>query len=385
MFKMAVGYSEDVDEADAIAEALKGATSQLEGKTPAAGVLFAGVDYEHELLVAAVLERYTDINLIGCVADGQMSTPSGYADDGVTLTLFASDVIDITAGIGEDVSSDPVGASKHAVQQALTGTDKEPALAIAFTDLLQSDLSAVVEAMAGELGEGVPVFGGASAAEDLRSTPWLSHQFSGDRVLSDSLPILLFSGPLKYSTSIAHGWSPTGKQTTVTNSERNVVKTIGEESVIDYYRNYLGDDMGSLFANPLAVYEDDESFVLRSVIGSDEEAGTASFMGEVAQGSKVQVSMTTVPDILDAARQSLADALTLYPGTEKPEGAFLVSCAVRKMLLGTQADQEAASVQKELGEDFPMAGFYAWAEIGPLADGANRLHNATFVTLLLGT
>jgi hypothetical protein len=47
--------------------------------------------------------------------------------------------------------------------------------------------------------------------------------------------------------------------------------------------------------------------------------------------------------------------------------------------------EEAAGIQGELGADFPMAGFYAWAEIGPLSDGLTRLHNATFVTLLLGT
>lgn len=384
MFKMAVGYSEDVDEADAIVEALDAAASQLEGEVPKAGVLFAGVDYEHEPLVAAVLKRYPDINLIGCVADGQMST-EGYADDGVTLTLFASDVIDITAGLGENVSADPAGASEYAVRQAQAGTDKEPALAIAFTDLLQSDLSAVVDALSSELGEGVPVFGGASAAEDLRTTPWVSHQFFGDRVLSDSLPLLLLSGPLKYSTSIAHGWSPTGKEAVITNSDRNRVEAIGDETVIDYYRNYLGDDMGTLFANPLAVYDSDDQFVLRAVVGSDEETGTASFMGEVPQGSKVQVSMTTVPDILGAAKESLANAVALYPGPGKPEGAFLVSCAVRRTLLGTKATQEAANANEQLGADFPMTGFYAWAEIGPLPGGPSRLHNATFVALLLGT
>ncbi len=385
MFKMAVGYSEDVDEGDAIAEALDAAAGKLEGETPTAGVLFAGTDYDHEPLVAEVLRRYPDINLIGCAANAQMSTDSGFADVGITLTLFASDVIDITSGVGENVSADPVGASKRAVLQALAGTDKEPALAIAFTDLLQTDLDAVVRAVAEDLGEGVPLIGGASAPEDFRITPWQTSQFFGDRVLSDSVPILLLSGPLKYSTAIAHGWSPTGKQAKVTNSERNQVEAIGDETVMDYYRNYLGDDIGSLFAHPLAVYDADDNFVLRAVTGSDDESGTASFMGEVPQGSTVQVSMTTVPDILGAAKQTLSDAIAHYPGPDKPQGAFLVSCAVRQMLLGSQATQEAAGIQETMGADFPMAGFYASAEIGPTADGTTRLHNATFVTLLLGT
>lgn len=385
MFKMAVGYSEDVDEDDAIVEALDHAAEKLDGLTPSAGVLFAGVDYEHEPLVAAVTDRYPDIKLIGCVADGQMSTGSGFADDGVTLTLFASDVVDISAGIGHNVSADPVAASREAARQALSGTDKEPALAIAFTDLLQTDLGAVVDSLTSVLGEGVPVVGGAAAAEDLLATPWVSHQFFSDTVVSDGLPILLFSGPLKYSASIAHGWSPTGKPATVTRSERNRVEAVGDETVIDYYRNYIGDDMGALWANPLAVFQDEDDFVLRAVIGSDEADGSASFMGEVPEGSTVQVSMATVPEILDAAAYTLSDALANFPGPDRPEGAFLVSCAMRKMILGSRAAEEAAGIQGELGAGFPVAGFYAWAEIGPLPDGMTRLHNATFVTLLLGT
>jgi hypothetical protein len=385
MFKMAIGFSDDVDESDAIAEALDHASQKLEGMTPAAAILFAGVDYEHAPLVTAVLARYPDITLIGCVADGQMSSESGYADDGVTLTLFASDVVDFTAGLGQNVSADPIAASRQAVQQARAGTDKKPALAIAFTDLLQTDLGAVVNAISAELGEGVPVVGGASAAEDIRTTPWLSHQFFGEQILSDSLPILLLSGPLKYSTAIAHGWSPTGRQATVTHSERNQVEAVGEETVLDYYRNYIGEDMGSLWATPLAVFEEDDRFVLRAVTGSDEDTGTASFMGEVPQGCTVQVSMATAPDILAAAQETVSEAVANYPGPGRPEGAFLVSCAVRKMLLGTQATREAAGIQDTLGAGFPLAGFYAWAEIGPLADGVTRLHNATFITLLLGT
>jgi hypothetical protein len=314
-----------------------------------------------------------------------MSSVSGFADDGVTLTLFASDVVDFTSGVGEEVSSDPEAAARQAIRHAVAGTEQDPALAIALTDLLQTDLSAVVAAMSSELGDGVPIVGGASAAEDLLSTPWLSHQFFGGRVLSDSLPVLVLSGPLKTSAAMAHGWTPTGKRVTVTKSDRNRVDALQDETVLDYYRHYLGDDLGALFATPLAVFDSDDRFVLRAVTGSDEDTGVASFMGEVPQGSSVQISMTTTADILEAADQALGEALANYPGPDRPEGAFVVSCAVRKMLLGSQAEQEAAGIMNEFGDGFPMAGFYAWAEIGPFADGTTRLHNATFVTLLLGT
>ncbi len=385
MFKMAVGYSEDVDEHDAIVEALDMAVGHLGDLTPAAGVLFAGHDYDHRALVSEIMARFPEIKLIGCVADGQMSSESGYADDGVTLTLFASDVITFSAGIGDKVSADPLLATRRAAEQALAGSDGTPALAIVFPDLLQSDLGAVVEALRSVLGASVPIVGGASAAEDLRANPWVSHQFFNDSVHTDSLPLLLLFGPLKFSASIAHGWSPMGKPATVTRSERNKVALVGEQTIMDYYRGYIGDDVASLWANPLAVSQDQGGFILRAVIGTDDAAGTASFMGEVPVGSTVRVSMATVPDILDAAARSVGDAMASFPGPGRPEGALLVSCAMRRMLLGTRAAEEVARFRTRLGSDVPMIGFYAWAEIGPLADGVSRLHNATFVTVLLGT
>jgi hypothetical protein len=383
---MAVGCSQDLDETDAIVEALAEAASGLDGETPSAAILFAGADYEHEPLLAEMKRRYPETAIVGCVADGQMSSASGFVDDAVTVTLLASDVIDMTSGVGTNVSADPVGACRQAALSALEGTTQEPAIAFAFTDLLQTDLSLVVSSLSGELGPGVPIVGGASAAEDIRATPWTSHQFHGTRVLQDSLPTLLLSGPLVYSIAIAHGWTPTGKQATITRSERNEVEAIDDQTVLDYYRGYLGDDLSFLWGNPLAVYEPDgEGFILRAVTASDEGTGIASFMGEVPQGSTVQISSTSVDQILDAARSSVDEARARFPTGKVPEAGFLVSCAVRQMMLGSRAPGEFSSVQDALGDAVPLSGFYAWAEIGPLDGATSRLHNATFVTLLLGT
>ncbi|MFV2062129.1 MAG: FIST signal transduction protein [Chloroflexota bacterium] len=383
---MAVGCSRDPDEADAVAEALAQAQSQLDGETPGAAIVFAGADYEHEVLLSEVARRFPDVAIVGCVADGQMSSAAGFVVDAVTVTLLASDVVDFRSGLGTDVSADPAEACRQAVRAATRDATQEPALAFAFTDLLQTDLSQVVSSLSAELGSGVPVVGGASAAEDIRAVPWKSHQFHGTEVLEDSLSVLVLSGPLKYSVAIAHGWTPTGKAGTVTQAERNKVAAIDDQTVIDYYRGYLGDDLEFLWGNPLAVYEPGrEGFILRAVTASDDETGVSSFMGEVPQGSTVQVSSTSVEQILQAAQTSVDDARARFPGERGPEAGFIVSCAVRQMMLGSRAPLEFGAVQDALGDGIPLSGFYAWAEIGPLEGTESRLHNATFVTLLLGT
>jgi hypothetical protein len=133
---MAVGCSKDPDEADAIAEALDQAAGKLDRATPRAAIVFAGADYEHSDLLAEVSRRFPGVAIVGCVADGQMSSASGFVVDAVTVTLLASDVVEMRSGVGTNVSADPAEACRQAVQAATRDATQGPALAFAFTDLL---------------------------------------------------------------------------------------------------------------------------------------------------------------------------------------------------------------------------------------------------------
>jgi len=56
--KSAVGYSEDIDSKAAIEEVLKQCAETLDGRTPRAGLLYAGIDHDHQELLNAVLALY---------------------------------------------------------------------------------------------------------------------------------------------------------------------------------------------------------------------------------------------------------------------------------------------------------------------------------------
>jgi hypothetical protein len=64
-------------------------------------------------------------------------------------------------------------------------------------------------------------------------------------------------------------------------------------------------------------------------------------------------------------------------------GAFIVSCAARKWMLGEKVSSELKICREMLG-DVPVAGFYSFGEIAPTRPGLPaQFHNETFVTLLL--
>lgn len=65
MLIAASGHSEDIDTLSAFAEVREQCEAVLKGKAPQAGLLFAGIDFEHQELLDAINETWPGIELIG--------------------------------------------------------------------------------------------------------------------------------------------------------------------------------------------------------------------------------------------------------------------------------------------------------------------------------
>jgi hypothetical protein len=388
MFKMAVGQTDELDGELAAAEILQQCGAALDGETPQAGLLLATHDLDLEEFLTAVTDAFPGIKLIGCTTLAPVSSASDYVEGSTTLTLFASDVIGFSTGLGTDVASGVGSAARQAAAEALDDADGKPALAIVTPTMEDFDPAAVSEEMGKALGNDIPVFGGGAVPDFPVMSPWVGAvQFYGDRIVTDSLPVLLLSGPLQVSVGVAHGWKPVGRKAVVTRSKNEVVYEIDGEPVVDFYRHYLGATGEPALANPLALLDEDTGrYYLRAPLVWDEEEGSATFFGSVPEGSTVQVAMASTEEILAGTEASVQEALSGFPKMSKPEGALISACAVRNFLLGSRTSSELDLIKSGLGGDVPIAGFYAYGEIAPLnAESTPRFHNETCVTVLIGT
>src|SRR5688572_16402121 len=124
MFAAAVGHSEELEAARAAEEVLALCKTGLGGAAPTAGLLFAAIDFDHQVLVDEINRQHPGIELIGCTTDGEISSELGFREDSVTLILFASDTVDITAGLGRGLSTDVAAACRAAIDTAKAGTSK---------------------------------------------------------------------------------------------------------------------------------------------------------------------------------------------------------------------------------------------------------------------
>jgi hypothetical protein len=386
LLRMAVGHSDDVDAADAIAIAIDQCRHQLNGLAPQAGFLVAAFNSFDPSLVAAVRDAFPGCALMGSTSSAEMSSTSGYLEDSVSLALFASDDIDITAGLGLGLDRDVDRACRAAIAEARSTSDRVPKVCVVFADPGIVEPQRTLDALAAILPAGVVVVGGASARHDLGSAG-PSWQFCNERVASDGVAVLLFSGPVAYSVAIATGWRPLGASGVITRTAPRQIDEIDGRPAIEFLARYLDVNGPASFGNPLAVREvgANESY-LRAVTGSDASSGALSVLGSIPVGSTVQLTTATTEDILSGTRQSLAAATADFPAGTRPEAALMFSCAVRRMLLGSRAGTEVELARTELGPSVALAGLYCFGEIGPVSGAsASRYLNTTFVTLLLGT
>lgn len=383
---MAVGHSDDVDPAVAIATAIEQCRASLAGLTPQAGIMFAAFDSFDLTIVAAVRAAFPGVALVGSTSSAEISSRDGYMEDSITLALFASDSVDVTVGLGEELDKDLDAACQSAAAQALAATSREPKVCVVVMDGLSGDPQRTLDAMSRALPGGVAIVGGASARHDFGSQA-LGSQFCGDRIVQDGIMILLFSGPIAFSTAVGTGWRGIGAKGTVTRSGPGAIHEIDGQPALEFLARYLDVTGPAAFGNPLAVIEagGGESY-LRAILGSDPTSGSVVLTGLIPEGATVQLTTADTDDILAGTEAALARATAEFPAGSKPEAALIFSCAIRQFLLGSRTQVEAQLARSAYGAAMPLAGFYGYGEMGPIEGSAtSRFFQETFVTLLLGT
>jgi hypothetical protein len=386
MLTMAVGHSDDVDAADAIAVVIEQCRAALAGRHPQAGILFADFESFGPEIISAIRAAFPGASVMGCTSSAELSSVSGYQEGSLALAMFASDTIDITVGIGGGLGTDVDAACRAAAAHALAGASREPRICIALVEGFTVDPQLVLDSLARALPEDVVILGGTSARSDF-VTVVPTWQFCDDVVSSDGVALLLFSGPVAFSTAVGTGWRTIGPVGTVTRSEYGAIHEVDGLPAIDFLARYLDVTGPATYGNPLSVRETgtDESY-LRAIQGSDPGTGSVRLAGSIPVGAAVQLTTADIDQILSGTRDALERATASFPAGRTPEAGLIFSCSVRKFLLGSRTQVEAEMARAELGQTFPIAGMYCFGEIGPVRGATNsRYLNETFVTLLLGT
>lgn len=197
----------------------------------------------------------------------------------------------------------------------------------------------------------------------------------------------LYGETLEVSFATNGGWAPFGPERLVTKSEDNILYEIDGKPALDLYKKYLGEKSkelpGAALLYPLNVKSKNTNKpIVRTILNINEENNSMILAGDIEEGSQVQLMMTNVDSIVNAAELGAEQALKARKN--KPELAMLVSCIGRKLVLDQRVEEEIEEVIEVIGKDATVSGFYSYGEIAPFEDENEcQLHNQTMAITLI--
>ena len=375
--KVAVGQSDDVEAALAVAQVVDQVESRI-GR-PDAVLAFASVDYDFDEIAREFGRHWGGVPTIGGSMDGTFIAGGGYVEDGVAVLAVRNEQLQVRTALARNLGQDSHAATRRALAAALEGTDGPPDVIWLTPDGLTGNMDAVLRAIRETCGDQTLVLG-ATTGDHWEFVS--ARQLHGATSHADSLPMMLWWGGIGLGTGVESGWDPVSDPIEVTAVEANTLLGLDGRPALEVFTQHFGELVREAIGEyPLAVYPDPDSqaFYLRAIYRIDEERGSLHLAGEVPLGATVRLTNVLPQALLDGAARSTATALGQNPD---PAGVLVVSCAARKWMLGARVEREMETILAAVGPDLPVLGVYSFGEIAPLG-GLSRFHNETCVTLAL--
>jgi hypothetical protein len=217
-------------------------------------------------------------------------------------------------------------------------------------------------------------------------------QFLDDAIEQHAALALVLHGGARMSTAIMHGCKPSSGYHTITKADGNVVLEIDGRRAVDVVADLTGGvavadwsdyplfiTLGINNGDPFGEYREDD-YSVRLCMDVDRERGGLVFFGDdLVAGTQVQLMRRSINfDYIQDRTRALLD------GQEgrRPFLALYIDCAGRAATYaGTEYD-EAEEVQRAIGEEVPLFGWYVGCEIAKAGDRMQS-HNWTGILCVL--
>ncbi len=206
-----------------------------------------------------------------------------------------------------------------------------------------------------------------------------------DQVFDGGVVGVQLTGPIAVRTVTSQGCRPIGERFVVTRAEENLIYELGGVSALKRLQDVF-ESMGGAQrrdahrALHLGIVIDEHGshfergdFLVRNLIGADQQAGAVAIGDIVQEGQTVQFHLRDAKSASEDFHFLLAAERTKHQSP--PLGALLFSCCGRGEGLFGHPHHDSGVVQERLGP-IPTAGFFAQGEIGPVG-GHNFLHGYT--------
>jgi small ligand-binding sensory domain FIST len=264
-----------------------------------------------------------------------------------------------------------------------SGLEAAPRTLVLFADPFSFPVDAFL-ARCNADAPGLRVIGGLASAA---TRPGDNRLVVDDRVVDTGAVGVLVDGGIEVRTLVSQGCRPIGRPYVVTRAQRNLVEELGGQPALERLQEVAAgasDEERELLRRGLHVglvvdeHKADFArgdFLVRNLVGADQDTGALAVGDAVAVGQTVQFHVRDA----GAADEDLRELL----GGVDAEAALLFTCNGRGRHLFGGPDHDAGLVERMLGP-IPLAGCFCAGEIGPVG-GRNFLHGFTASLALFGS
>jgi small ligand-binding sensory domain FIST len=373
--------STNANSLEAAEEALGRAHDALDGQAPQLTLLFFSV--HHLPLIDQIAEVAAKAaapgTLLGCTAQAVVGD-GREIEQGPALSVW-------TANLGPAVI-EPFTIATADTEDGPTTLGLPAIGAGTRAVILLGDPYTFPPDMLGQLSDaapGVPIIGGMASGG--RGPGRHALVLDGDVRTFGAVGVTV-GGDVRIETLVSQGCRPIGSSYIVTAAEGNVIRSLAgapplerlrdlfaELSPEDQERANRGLHMGVVI-DEYATEFGQGDFLIRNIIGADQNTGA------VAVGDDVHVGQTVQFHIRDAsaADEDLRNALGVLELSRAGDpgalaGVLLFTCNGRGSHLFGTPDHDVQTVRRSIGE-LPVAGMFCAGELGPVG-GRNFLHGFT--------
>jgi hypothetical protein len=323
---------------------------------------------------------------VGCSSAGEIAGQA-IEDDSLIVTAIRFDTevkIEVVSALLSGMDD-----SYNAGSQLVQKFSATPEAVIVLSPGTHVNGSALIQGMKEILPDSVPISGGLAGDQgDFIITYTLFNR----SILSNQVIAIGLSGA---ALDIYHGsfggWQPFGPVRKVTRCEGNVLFELDGQPAIQVYRHYLGEHAKGLPATsllfPFAVLNEahEETGLIRTILGIDDEKGALILAGDIAETNYVKLMHASTDRLVEGAQLAAQALMKTTANYQWKEGlGLLISCVGRKLVMGDRVDEELEAVAEALPPKTTLAGFYSYGEISPYQTTTDcRLHNQTMTITYL--
>jgi small ligand-binding sensory domain FIST len=350
------------------------------GTTPIdlAFVFFSGHHATKIAMISAMLRKELRAKVcLGCSGEGVIAG-SEEIETSAALTVWVACLPEVT------VTPLQISVSHLQDQIRMLGWPEpglEDSIFLLLADPFSTPMQEVLSLMTDRYPNGIVGGGLAGGGQDSGENRLLLN----DQVFDEGVVGVQLTGPIAVRTVTSQGCCPIGERFVVTRAEQNLIFELGGVSALkrlqDVFESLGGAQRRDAHrALHLGIVIDEHGshfergdFLVRNLIGADQQAGAVAIGDVVQEGQTVQFHLRDAKSASDDLHILLAADRAAH--RNPPLGALLFSCCGRGEGLFGRPHHDSGVVQERLGP-IPMAGFFAQGEIGPVG-GRNFLHGYT--------